>query len=166
MSREQLGSQSDGSWSCRFSCRRNPWAGLYLDLYHISLLGRLVQWGAGDCRGRWWSNSESHKAAPLPVSWRMWWGWSDRGAKAAVSPCPVPRPSSGSGCRGYRTRGRADGCDLQGEESSCVWEQRRHSEKKEVQAFSTKQIIHIAAERMQTQRAGYLASSINKTINQ
>lgn len=68
-----------------------------------------------DWRGRWRGSLGPRRPAPGPWSWQMWWEWSLRRARGAVWPCPAPQPASGSGCRGWRIRGRAGGCGLQRE---------------------------------------------------
>lgn len=89
---------------------------LSLNLYHVCFLGTPEQRGEVDCRGWWWSNSPQCKTTLHPLSWKRWRIWSVRGARGAGSTCPVRWPSSESVCRGCRTRGRVDGCDLQREQ--------------------------------------------------
>lgn len=109
--------------SLGFSSTAWPWLRLSSHHYYISFLCRAEQKGETNCRGRWWSDSAPHKAASRPLSWPRWWVWSAAGAGTDGSPCPVRWPSSGSGCRRCCTHGRADGCDLQGEQWSQVWAQ-------------------------------------------
>ena len=125
--------------SAMITRRSRPWLRLSLDRHHVSFLGRLEQRAEVDCRAWWWPDSPPHRAALHPLSWQKWWVWSVQAARGAVSPCPVQWPSSGSGWRGRRTHGRADGCDLQREQSSHEFRQHSdgHSE------FTTEQMIHI-----------------------
>lgn len=104
----------------RFRSRSRSSLRLSLILHRVSFVYRPEQRGEVGCRGRWWPSSPPRKAAPPPRSWRRWRARSVPGARGAASPCPARRPSSGSGCRGCRTRGRAGGCDLQGEQSNRV----------------------------------------------
>lgn len=124
---DQLRPLSRDLWSQTFSSSGGPWLRFSLAVYHVSSLGRLEQSAKADCTGGWWSGSPPHKAALHLTSEKRWWGWSVQGARAAVSPCPAQWPSSGSGCQGCHTHGRADGCDLQGEQWRRVWAQAAQS---------------------------------------
>lgn len=85
-----------------------------LRLSYEAFCGPLPQRGEVNWTGRWWRSWPAHRRGPATLCWQRWGVWSVPGARGAVSPCPSRWPSSGSACQGCRTRGRVDGCDLQG----------------------------------------------------
>lgn len=88
-----------------------------LEIYE-AFCGPLLQRGEVNWRGRWWASSPLHRTGRATLCWMKWGVWSVPGARSAASTCPPRWPSSGSACRGSRTRGRVDGCDLQEEQLS------------------------------------------------
>ena len=122
---------------------RSMWR-LSLEFYKALLLQR----GAVNWKGRWWGGSPPHRTGPATLCWMRWGVWSVPGARGAASTCPPRWPSSGSACRGLHTRGRVDGCDLQG--SSWVWHLSiNQSIKKSIWWLKRQQVVMVSAKKQQ-----------------